>query len=379
MASGRYDAIVVGVGGMGSAACRHLARRGKRVLGLEQHDVPHELGSSHGVTRIIRKAYYEHPDYVPLVSRAYELWRELEREAGEELLVENGCVNAAAPDSFVIEGALRSCREHGIPHELLEPAEVARRWPAYRLPAGSVALVEPSGGYLLSERCVVAHVFGALRHGAEIRARERVLDWEEAPGGGVRVRSERGEYEAESLVLTAGAWNDRVARLPRPLVEAERQVLGWFQPLRPELFEPRAFPVFVLLAEEGFYYGFPVVSVPGFKIGLYRHLEEKVDPDGPRRPPDAEDERVLRACVERYFPDGNGPTMALKPCLFELSPDEHFVVDRHPESPHVVVGAGFSGHGFKFCSAVGEVLADLALDGATRHPIGFFSLERFTS
>lgn len=370
----RYDAIVVGVGGFGSAALYHLARRGQRVLGLERFDVPHDLGSSGGVTRIIRLAYYEHSSYVPLLRRSYELWRELEAEAAERLLVITGSVDASGEDGRIFSRSLASCREHGLAHEVLAAGELARRFPGYRLPAETMALLQPEGGFLLPERCIVAHVTLALAAGAEVRARERVLGWEPA-GGGTRVRTDRGEYEAERLVLAGGAWMEELLRLP--LVRAERQVLGWFQPLRPELFTPERFPVFNVEIGEDHFYGFPVYGIPGFKLGRYHHLGEEVDPDEVDRTPRAEDESLLRAFAERYFPDGAGPALTLKACLFENTPDEHFIVDLHPDAPGVVCLGGGSGHGFKFCSVLGEIAADLALEGVTGHDIGLLRLGRF--
>jgi sarcosine oxidase len=374
--SRRYDAIVVGVGGMGSAALYHLARRGQRVLGLERFDVPNDRGSSHGVTRIIRLAYYEHVAYVPLLRRAYELWRELEATAEEQLLHVTGSIDAGPPDRLVFAGSLRSCEEHDLPHEVLDAHEVERRFPAYRLDADARAVLQPDGGFLLPERCIVAHVEAAQARGAEVRARERVLGWEPLAEG-ARVRTDRGEYEAERLVLTAGAWMSELAGLP---VVAERQVLAWLRPRRAELFAPGRFPVFnVQLDEEDRYYGFPVFGIPGFKFGRYHHLREHGPADELDREPRADDEQLLRAFAERCFPDGAGPPLTLKTCLFENSPDEHFILDCLPDAPQVVVGGGFSGHGFKFCSVVGEILADLATDGDTRHEIAFLRLGRLGS
>ena len=373
MSSRRYDAIVVGVGGMGSAALYHLARRGRRALGLERFDVPNELGSSHGVTRIIRLAYYEHVSYVPLLRRAYELWRELETLVGERLLYVTGSIDAGPPEQLVFAGSLRSCEEHGLAHEVLDAAEVTRRFPAYRLERDALAVLQPDGGFLLPERCIVAHVEAAQAHGVEVRARERVLDWEPA-GEGVCVRTDRAEYDAERLVLTTGAWLGELARLP---VVAERQVLAWLQPLRPELFAPERFPVFnVQLDGQDRWYGFPVFGIPGFKLGKFHHRWERGPADELEREPRPDDEQLLRSFAERYFPDGAGPAMTLKTCLFENSPDEHFLLGRLPGVPQVVVGGGFSGHGFKFCSVVGEILADLATDGETRHELGFLRLDR---
>jgi sarcosine oxidase len=370
-----FDAIVVGVGGLGSAALDHLARRGRSVVGLERFDVPNELGSSHGITRIIRLAYYEDPSYVPLLRRSYELWRELETAAGEQLLHITGSLDMGPPGSFVFEGSRRSCEEHGLEHEVMDAAEVERRFPAYRLPAETLALFQPDGGFLLPERCIVTHIELAQALGAVVQARERVLEWEPTENG-VRVTSDRGVYQAEQLVLTTGAWLGELAGLP---VVAERQVLAWLQPLQPRLFAPERFPVFNLMVEDGRYYGFPVFGIPGFKFGRYHHLEEHGDPDVLDREPRREDEQVLRAFASRYLPEGAGPTLTLKACLFENTPDEHFLLGLHPEHDQVIVAGGGSGHGFKFASVIGEIAAELALGEAPRLDIGLLRPQRFAS
>jgi sarcosine oxidase len=372
----RYDHIVIGVGGMGSATVYELARRGRRVLGLEQYDIPHDRGSSHGITRIIRLAYYEHPSYVPLLRRAYERWRDLESLSGEHLLHITGAIDAGPPGAGLFEGSLESCRIHGLPHEVMTGAGLAERYPGYRLPADTAVLLQPDGGFLLPERCIVSYVAAAQAAGADVRARERVLEWR-AMKGGVTVRTDRGSYAAGSLVISAGAWTGQLVPQLAAHAKPERQVLAWFQPRKPELFWPDRFPVFNLLVEEGRYYGFPVHGVPGFKVGRYHHLEEGIDPDSPDRECNPRDEAVLREFTDRYFPEASGPTMALKACMFTNTPDEHFVLDLHPEYPNVAVAAGFSGHGFKFCSVVGEIMADLATRGATGHDIGMFKLGRF--
>jgi len=375
-ATSHYDVIVVGVGGMGSATVYHLAKRGRRVLGLERFDIPNDQGSSHGITRIIRLAYYEHPSYVPLLRRAYELWRELEKTVGEQILHITGSLDAGPPGSQVFEGSRRSCEEHGLPYEVLTSAELTRRFPGYRLPSETVAILQPEGGFLLPERCIVDHVLAAQALGAEVHGRERVLGWQPRAAG-VQVTTDRGVYEADRLVITAGAWASELLDNLAGLAIPERQVLAWLQPRRPELFTSDRFPVFNLVVPEGRYYGFPVFGVPGFKLGRYHHLAEAVDPEKLDRECYPSDEAILREFAERYFPDGAGPTMALKVCMFTNSPDEHFVVDRHPTYPQVSFAAGFSGHGFKFCSVIGEIMADLALDGRTRHDIGLFRLSRF--
>lgn len=375
--SGRYDAIVVGVGGMGSAAAYYLARRGKRVLGLERFGLAHSMGSSHGHTRIIRLAYYEHPSYVLLLKRAYELWREIQETADERLLHITGSVDAGPEDSWVFKGSWESCRLHDLPHEVLTGSELHRRHPGYRLPDDHLALVQPDGGFLAPEKCIVSYVAAAQAHGAEIHARERVLEWEPLEGG-VRVRTDRGTYEADKLVITAGAWDADLVDVLDGLAVPERQVLAWLQPTRPERFRPDNFPVFNLLVDEGRFYGFPVFGVPGFKFGKYHHLEEVVDPETLDRETHDYDEQLLRDFAERYFPDGCGPTMDLQTCMFTNTPDNHFVIDLHPDYEQVSFASPCSGHGYKFASVIGEVMADLAETGLTRHDISLFRLDRLT-
>lgn len=373
----RYDAIVIGVGGMGSATVAHLAERGADVLGLERYDVPHGYGSSHGFTRIIRLAYYEHPSYVPLLRRAYDLWRDLEREHDRRLLFETGSVDAGPPDDPLVEGSKRSCEEHDLEHEFLSSAELSERYPAYRLPEEYAAVYQPDGGFLLPEQCIVAHVERAHERGATVRARERVVGWEPTDDGGATVETDQREYRADTLVITAGPWAAKFVDELEGIAVPERQVVAWLQPDDPAKFRRDRFPVFNLQVPEGRFYGLPIHGVPGFKFGKYHHREQTVNPDAMNREPNAQDERVLRSFAERYFPEGAGPTMRLETCIFTNTPDDHFVLDTLPEHPQVAVGAGFSGHGFKFASVVGEVLSDLALEGETDHEIGMFSLDRF--
>jgi sarcosine oxidase len=371
-----YDAIVVGAGGMGSATLFHLARRGWRVLGIERFDVLHPFGSSHGLTRIIRLAYSEHPSYVPLLRRSYELWHELEDLDGRTLLYTTGNLEGGLAGGDVFRGALHAAELHDLPHEVLSGDEVARRWPGYRLPAETRMLFQPDGGFLASEDCILAHVRQAQAHGAEIHWRERVLEWGPLDDG-VWVLTDRGRYEARRLVVSAGSWAGKLVPELASFAVPERQVLAWLQPIRPERFRLGAFPVFYLQVEEGRYYGLPEWGIPGFKFGRYHHLEERVDPDTVDREPNERDERILREFAGRYFPDACGPTVALKACLFTNTPDEHFILDLHPAYPQVAIAAGFSGHGYKFCSVVGEIMADFAQHGETRHDVSLFCLARF--
>ncbi|WP_435320656.1 N-methyl-L-tryptophan oxidase [Haloarchaeobius sp. TZWSO28] len=376
-ASERYETIVVGVGGMGSATVDHLARRGVDVLGLERYDIPHSKGSSHGVTRIIRRPQFEDPAYVPLVERSFELWEDLAETHDRELLVRNGSIDVGPAGSDIVRDSRDSCEQYGFEYEELTGEELGERFPGYDLPDNFRAIYQPDGGFVVPEQCIIAHVNRAHEHGAEIHAREQVLGWEPTADGGVTVETDAASYQADKLVITAGAWAADLVPQLEGLAVPERQVLAWLQPEVPASFQPENFPVFVIETDLGHHYGFPVYDVPGFKFGWFNHLEETVDPDTMNREPTPEDERVLREFAEQYFPDGAGPTMRLSTCIFTNTPDEHFVLDTLPEHPQVTVGAGFSGHGFKFASVVGEILADLSEEDETDHDIDLFDIERF--
>lgn len=374
--SARYDVIVAGVGGMGSAACLHLARRGRRVLGIERFGVPNTMGSSHGLTRIIRLAYFEDPAYVPLLRRAFELWHELEDAYGRRLLHMTGCLDVGPGQGRVVTGALDSSRQHDLKHELLDAASLMRRFPAYRVPPDFAALFEPEGGFLLVEECTLAHARAAREAGAEIHESERVLEWRLA-GGEVSVRTDQGEYRAARLILAAGAWNRTLlADVDPGALQPERQVVAWLRPSRPEHFAFGSFPVFVMESRQDLLYGFPIWGVPGFKLGRFHHRDEAVDPDTMQRDVEAEDIGLLRDLAARHFPEASGPALAMSTCLFTNTPDEHFVIDRLPEAPDVLLAGGFSGHGYKFCSVVGELLADLADDKQPRYDINLFRFNR---
>ena len=372
----RYDVIIVGAGAMGSAAAMHLARRGQRVMAFDRHAVPNTMGSSHGLTRIIRIAYYEHPSYVPLLVRAATLWSDLETQSGERLFVRTGSIDASAPGDAVFEGSLRSCEMHGLSHEVLTSDELTRRFPAYQLPREHVAVLQPDGGFLIPEVAIAAHARLAIAAGATIRPLERVLAWEDR-GDEIAVTTEHGTHTAEHLVLSAGAWMaDLVPEYAR-LFEPERQVVAWFAVDDPSLFAPDRFPVFNLTVEEGRYYGFPEWGGPGFKVGRYHHLGERVRPDSMDRTVHAADVDILHAFARRYFPHGSGPSIQSSVCMFTNTPDEHFIIDRLPGHERVHVVSACSGHGFKFASVVGEIVADLTTVGSSRFDLSLFSLARF--
>lgn len=373
-----FDVIVVGVGGMGAAACYQLARRGKRVLGLEQFGIPHSMGSSHGVNRIIRLAYYEDPSYVPLLRRAFELWRELEAGFGERLLHVTGSIDAGDVDHFVFRESKRSCDLHDIPHEVLTATQLMTRFPGFRVPTSYQAVFQPDGGFIMSELAIVAHVTGAMERGAEIHGHEPVVSWTTTTTG-VRVESAKGSYEAEQLVVSTGAWIGKHIAELEGICVPERQVLGWFQPTNPAHFTPDMLPVFNLADGVERYYGFPVFGIPGFKFGKYHHLGQDVDPENWDRIPNQQDEDVLRAAVQRFFPEANGTVLTLASCMFTNTPDEHFIIDRLAPASPVVVASPCSGHGYKFAAVVGEILADLTIQGGTDHNIDLFRLSRFAN
>lgn len=371
-----WDVIVIGVGGMGSAVTYQLAARGRKVLAIEQHNIPNDIGSSHGINRMIRLAYAEDPGYVRMVRRSYRLWRDLGRKVKEQLLFVTGSIDAGIEQSWIVQGSLKACVAHKLKHDFLTSAELHKRFPGFRLPKAMVAVWQPQGGFVLSERSIIAHVSLALEMGAEIHAREQVLEWR-VQKGVVIVSTDRGTYRAAKLVITAGPWAADVVSRLKGVVKPERQVLLWAQPRRPELFRLGAFPVFYMQDGDEKFYGLPAYGIPGFKIGKYNHLKEQVHPNTMDRECHAKDERVLRKAIRRYFPDADGPTIAMKTCLFSNTSDENFILDLHPDFPQVSMAAGFSGHGFKFCPVVGEIMADLALEGGSKSfDLSLFKLDR---
>jgi sarcosine oxidase len=378
--SERFDAIVIGLGGMGSASAHHLARRGTRVLGLEQFEPLHARGSSHGLTRIIRLAYHEHPSYVPLLRRSYELWHELESRSGQHLLITTGALEGGPEEGGTFLGSLEAAELHDLPHEVLDARELERRYPFRNLEPTTKAVLQPDGGFLLAEPTMRAHLDAAAADGADLRFGQPVLDWQPLGADGVRVRTARASYEADRLVVAAGAWVPSLVPALAELARPERQVLGWFSPTRPEAFAPDRFPVFLIDVEGGkHYYGFPTHEGHGLKIGWYHHFREPINPAEPDRVTRADEEAALRGFVERYLPDGAGPTEMLTTCIFTNTPDEHFIVDVLPDVPQVVVLSPCSGHGYKFCSVIGEIAADLVIEGTTAHDIDLFRLDRLAT
>ena len=369
-----YDAIVIGVGGMGSATLYHLARSGGRVLGLEQFGIPHAFGSSHGSTRIIRLAYSEGPEYVPLLRAAYRYWRELEAVSGRSILQITGGLDIGPEGSWTIEGSRQSCLEHELAFEELGGTEVNRRFPGYRLPDAMRAIHQPDGGYVRSEAAIEAYAAAARAAGTEIVTDAPVRGWERRAAGW-RVHAAGERYDARKLAITAGPWVGALVPNLQAVCRPERQVMLWTEPLQADRFEPRRFPVFNMESPSGRYYGFPDDGGEGFKIGRYYHLRQQVrDPNRLDRECHPEDEAVLREGIAAYFPGANGPTRRMAACMFTNTPDTDFILDRAPGLDGVFVAAGFSGHGFKFCSVVGRVMADFCLDRPPQWDLGRFRL-----
>lgn len=372
----RYSTVVLGLGGMGSAALYHLSRRSESVCGVEQFDVAHDRGSSHGELRIIRKAYFEHPDYVPLLHRAYALWEELEKESGERLLVANGLLLSGKPGSPGILGLKACYSEHDLPHDRLSAAEAQERFSSFRFPEGHEVFYDPLGGFLRVERCTMQHLRLAERAGATIRLHETVDSWR-SDGDEVVVNTDKRRIVADKIVVTVGAWAAAPFAELGVKLDVVRKVQLWYRPSDPERYAPDVFPCFYCETDYGDYYGFPVVGDYGVKVAEHSGGTVCANPKQVDRGLQREDESGPMRFLNEVFPDTRFELAHFSPCMYTKSPDEHFIIDIHSNEPNVVLAAGFSGHGYKFASVVGEILADLALRGETEHPIEFLGLSRF--
>jgi len=371
-----YDVAVIGLGAAGSAALYHLARRGKRAVGIERFSINHDRGSSHGQTRVIRLGYYEHPSYVPLLRSAYTLWRDLELATGETFLHITGIAEMGRPDSELVAGTLASSREHNLTHEILDAKELMRRHPVFRLPDDFIAVMQPEGGFVEAEHAVRAHVTLAKDMGADVRENERVLAIEPNRGG-VCIVTAREKIEAGHVIVAAGAWTKTLLPDLAANLRATRQVLMWVDPADPVPFRETRFPVWMLESELGIHYGFPFSDAEGLKVSKHFHEQEVVDPETYDRTTSARDEALIRAALTQFIPAADAPARAAKTCLYTMSDDAHFVLGRVPGHPQIIVASPCSGHGFKFSPVMGEVLADLATKGETRHDIGWLGLGRF--
>jgi sarcosine oxidase len=372
------DAVVIGLGATGSAAAASLARRGWRVIGVERFEPGHDRGSSHGATRIIRQGYFEHPSYVPLVRAAYPLWRELAMEAGQPLIDITGIVEIGAPDSDLVAGTLAASRLHGLAHDVLEAGALRRRFPLFQVPDHYIAVFQPDGGFLRAESAIHALLARARATGAELRTRETVRAIE-PHSAGVRVVTTRGVINAGCAVVSVGPWAKALLPGLTVPIRVTRQVLGWFAPRDPALFSKDRFPVFLLENSHGMFYGFPDDGMGTVKVAKHHHADETVDPDRCDRVVSATDEAMIRSCLAAHLPAANGPLVAATTCLYTMTPDGDFILDRLPGDDRVIVASPCSGHGFKFAPVIGEIIADLATRGATAHDISRFAIGRFTN
>jgi sarcosine oxidase len=372
-----YDVIVVGLGAMGSAAAYSLAVRGLRVLGVDRHQPPHRHGSHHGESRIIRKAYYEHPAYVPLLERAFAAWRELEERAHATLFRRTGGLMMGAPTGELVPGVLASARAHHLPHEVLSSDALAARYPQFRVDPSMIAVWEEDAGILYPEACVRAFLEGARTAKAELRYGEATQEWTCGPEG-VRVRTARDRYSSGALVLTAGAGMGELVAELRSHLRVERQVVAHFAPAsEPAALASGRFPIFCLEEPGGaFYYGFPDLGT-GCKIARH-HGGAIGQPDDLSRQATDADIADIRDFMDRRLPQANGALNASDVCLYTNTPDFHFVVDRHPRHDEVILASVCSGHGFKFASVVGEIIAELVQGKRPVFDLSMFRMARWS-
>ena len=378
-----FDVIVLGVGSMGSSACYHLAKRGYSVLGLEQFDIPHELGSHAGQSRIIRKAYGEDSDYVPLLERAYENWKTLEAETNSQVFYKTGLVYFGAPQDQFLETIKKSSEKYKIPVSQLSAGECSQKYPQFSLPNDFQRLEELDAGFVTPERSILLMVEQAIKNGAIIRTREKVLEWNRVKGI-ITVKTDRNTYTAKKLVITAGPWAAKMIPSIAPKLKVVRQVLAWMKPKRWEDFILGKFPCWIIQDKTGDGYGFPILPVGkfggpvGLKIALHQGVSEAINPDAVNRKTSEADEKSLIDFMNKFIPDGYETTLTMKTCLYTNTPDFNFILDYLPGyDKDVAFAAGFSGHGFKFVSVIGEIMADLAMNGSTTLPIGFLNAKRF--
>ena len=379
-----FDVIVIGVGSMGSASCYYLAKRGYKVLGLEQFDISHEFGSHAGQSRIIRKAYFEHPDYVPLMERAYENWKQLENESGEQLYYKTGLLYAGNSTNEIVKGVKLAASLYNIELEPLKAAEVADRFPRFLFPPTFDVLFEPDAGFLPPERSIRLYASQAIKYGAMIHSNEKTIEWKKE-GDSMTVKTDRNVYQCNKLVITAGAWAGKIIPTVADKIRVTRQFVAWIKTKNDTAFKLNRFPCWMIGDDDkhGCYYGFPLLDTKTFGepagLKLAHHFpSHATDPDNVNRQTTNEDIENLKYCLDKYLPGTFDSMLHTKICLYGNSPDENFIVDKLPGyEENVSIACGFSGHGFKFASVVGETLADLAIKGRTDLPIGFLNAKRF--
>ncbi|QVL29844.1 N-methyl-L-tryptophan oxidase [Telmatocola sphagniphila] len=371
-----YDAAIIGLGAMGLATAGELSRRGLKVIGMEQFTIPNDQGSSHGKTRIIRKAYYEHPDYVPLADRAFHLWRDLERESSQSLLLDSHCLSIGPNGSSVVEGVRESCREHHLPIESLSSGQLQQRYPAFQFDSRFEAVAEMDAGILRVEECLIALANSARKMGADLHENETVKSWERV-GPQILIQTNRGEYRVKKLILTAGPWSSSVLKKLAIPLKLMRQTTTWLKTGTLPGLERGEFPIFLADTPTGCFYGIPSISGQGLKIAQHYGAPEVNSPEEIEREYSAADAVPVRDFLKSYLPHVNCEIAEGTVCIYTLSPDRHFIIDRYPTDEDVCFAAGFSGHGFKFAPVIGELLADLVEAKDFRFKTDLFQLARF--
>jgi sarcosine oxidase len=368
-----FDVAVVGLGAMGSAAIAHLAARGVKVIGIDAYYPAHALSSSHGDSRLIRLGYFEDPSYVPLLQRAYANWRTLEARLREDILTTTGVLQIGKPDSKIVSGTKKSCALHNLPLETLGSDEMRRRFPVFSLDEDEIALLDPQGGYLRPEAAVMGYLKLAASDGAALHFGERVTAIE--PGGdGATIISATGRYTASKVIIASGSWIGELVPALRDHAVPIKQVVAWYQPTDGFMTMPQRMPVFIRdEGENGSFFGFPAIGVDGVKVGRHAHFREPIDPNQPNPSVNERDTHLLDSFINHRLPAAAGVRVRSATCRYTMLPSEDFLLDLLPGDKRIVVASPCSGHGFKFTSVVGEILADLALDGGTNLPIGAFS------
>lgn len=371
----QVEVVIVGAGSMGMAAGFYLAKLGINVLLLDSHNPPHDKGSHHGETRIIRHAYGEGSQYVPLVLRAQQLWEQLEQESGTKLFLQTGVLCAGDRGSSFVEEAVASGRKYSLPIEQLSNEEMSYRWRGFAFPEGFSGCYEPHSGVLFSEQCIAAFRKLGEENGMEVLPYTRVERIEMNANGAV-IETNDETYYADFAVVSAGAWSGKLLRemgLELPL-QPVRKTVSWVQ-CKQELYDAQVFPAYTVDLLNAHYYGFPSIAGSGVKAG--RHDGgENIDPDTPISPYGPKDEAEIRSFLDKCLPDANGPLVKGSTCIYTLTPDEDFILDRHPEYPQLFIAAGFSGHGFKFSSVVGEIISQVMTKGKSQFDLSVFSINR---
>ncbi len=372
----KFDVIVVGLGAMGSSAAMQLATRGHSVLGLDAHAPPHIMGSHHGESRIIRKAYYEHPSYVPLLDRTFALWTELAALGNHRLMTLTGGLMIGRPDGELVSGVLESAREHKLKHTMLSPDQLADRVPVFQLDRDMVAVLEPDAGILYPETCVRLFLERAKSHGVRLQVDEPVREWR-AGADGVSVKTGLATYRASKLVLSAGPWLGQLVPALRSNLAVERQVVIQVTPRADAArFRPDQLPIFCLEeADMRFFYGIPDLG-NGLKVGQHHAGLTHASADEVDRTVFAHDIDIVREFLARHIPQGNGPLVSSVVCLYTNTPDIHFAIDHLPGESDVVVASACSGHGFKFAPVVGEIIADLVEGRRPAFDLSMFGARR---